>query len=201
VHRRNTDPTDFTPCICPRGAGGIDRRGRFDGTKDDPYSAYYAGLDAGTSLAEKFLRHVPFNNDAIRTIGRKRVANQRSSVVNTTTDLSLVSLLDAKALAAVAASEWLVHADGAEYSDTRRWARWIREQTPWAQGFIWPAKRLPGGKTIVLFGDRCADDTLSVHVTSRIDLDDEIGAVWINAVLAPYRARIMPPMRRRPTMH
>jgi hypothetical protein len=179
-------------CVCTGG--------RFDATEDDPYPTYYGGLTPSTALAEVFLRDVPFDErTVVRTIRRKQVAHQRSSVVETTTELSLVSLLDAAALAAVAATEWLIHIDRSGYPDTRRWASWIRRQAPLAQGLIWPSKRHTGAAAMVLFGDRCPGNALSAQAASRIHLDDEIGAEWINAMLAPCRARIMPPPSRRQT--
>jgi hypothetical protein len=192
VHHRKHKATDFTPFV-PRPDTGAIVGGRFDGTKDDPYPTYYAGLRPETALAERFLRDVPYGDDLVRTISRRHVANRRCSVVETTMDLSLVSLLDAASLAAVAATEWLIHADSGDYADTRRWAGKIRDQAPTAHGLIWPSKRQPGEQAIVLFGDRCPDAALGVSGTSIIDLDDDIGAEWINAVLRDYRARILPP--------
>jgi RES domain-containing protein len=183
VHHRDRGPTEFTPAAMSTRAGV---GGRFDGTADDPFHFYYAAKDPGTALAERFLREVPFADTGVRHI----------RVAETTADLELVSLLDEEALAAVAADSWLIHADSSGYPATRRWAAWIRRQAPWAQGLVWPAKRRTGKEAVVLFRDRCPDVPLVVRATSVVDLDDEIGAAWINALLAPFRAKIDPPHRR-----
>ncbi|GLW61886.1 hypothetical protein Arub01_01300 [Actinomadura rubrobrunea] len=189
VHHRNHKATDFNPRLADPNFGG----GRFDGTERDPYSTYYAALEAGTALAETLLRGVPFNDRGYRTIRRASVQDRRASVVETTEDLTLVDLCSGEALAAVAQDTWLVQADPADYHATRRWASWIREQAPAAQGLIWPSRREGGREALVLFGDRCPDGVLTDDYATGRDLDDLEGAVWINALLAPYRARIAKP--------
>jgi RES domain len=194
VHHSKHQPTDFS---MRQADGRSGHGGRFDGTVIDPYGFYYAALDPRTALAEKFLRDVPYTDTGVRSIQRSRVRHQRSSVVETTEDLELVSLLDAEALAAVAVDDWLIHADSSDYPHTRPWASWIRRQAPWTQGLVWPSKRELGKQAIVLFHDRCPGNSLVVRTASVVYLDDEVGAAWINALLAPCRARIAPPRRCR----
>jgi hypothetical protein len=191
VHDRRYDATSVNPVPSDENFGG----GRFDGTDRDPYPAYYAGLEARTALAETLLRDVPFNEQGNRTIPRATIRGRRASVVETTEALHLVDLCSGEALAAVAQDTWLVQAESADYHATRRWASWIREQVPTAQGLIWPSKREGGRPALVLFRDRCPDGCLVVDPRSGRDLDDLEGAIWINEQLRFYKARVVGPRR------
>ncbi|MDN3353859.1 RES family NAD+ phosphorylase [Actinomadura sp. DC4] len=191
VHDRRVEPTAFTERLADGNFGG----GRFDATAHDPFPYYYAGLKARTALAEVLLRDIVPDARGVRTIHRPAVRDRRSSVVRTTTGLKLVSLLTGPALAAIAQDTWLIHADTEDYHATRRWASWIRRQAPDAHGLIWPSKREGRAEALMLFGDRC-EGVLEVDSSSVIDLDDVVGAEWINALLAPYRAWISHPRRR-----
>ncbi len=189
VHGRRQAATDFSTRGADENFGG----GRFDGTEREPYPVYYAGLEAGTALAETLLRDLPFNEAGFRTIRRVRVRGRRASAVETTQDLTLVDLCSGESLAAVAQDTWLVQAEPRDYHATRRWAGWIREQAPAAHGLIWPSKREGGRPALVLFGDRCPDGCLVSEPSWGQDLDDVAGAKWINYLLAPYRARVAEP--------
>ncbi|GAA4239871.1 hypothetical protein GCM10022254_62360 [Actinomadura meridiana] len=193
VHDRKYDAASVNPNPSDDNFGG----GRFDGTDRDPFPAYYAGLEAGTALAETLLRDVPFNDRGFRTVRRARVHGRRASVVETTDALRLVDLCSGEALAAVAQDTWLVQAESAEYHATRRYASWIREHVPDAQGLIWPSKREGGRPALVLFRDRCPDGTLVTDPDAGQNLDDLEGAAWINQQLAPYRARVTIPRNAR----
>jgi hypothetical protein len=70
---------------------------------------------------------------------------------------------------------------------------WLREQAPWAQGFIWPVPGETGPRLVVLFGDRCGDGVFEPSPRFEVDLDSAVGAVWLNGVLVPYLAHIAPP--------
>lgn len=192
VHLRDYKSTSFNPRASDLNFGG----GRFDGTKEDPYASYYAGLEAGTALAETLLRDLPFNERGYRNVPRKLILGRCASVVETTEELTLVDLCSGAALADLAQDTWLVQADTRDYHATRRWASWIRGQAPTAHGMIWPSKREGGRPAVVLFGDRCPDGCLQDDSSAGRDLDDLEGAVWINRLLAPYRARVAKPRRR-----
>lgn len=192
VHDRQYKATDFNPRPADDNFGG----GRFDGTERDPYPYFYAGLEAGTALAETLLRNVPFNGRGYRPVLRAGVNGRRASVVETVQALNLVDLCSAEALAAVAQDSWLIQADPADFHATRRWATWIREQAPTAHGLIWPSKRLHAHPALALFGDRCPDGCLVADPVAGRDLDDLEGAVWVNELLAPYGAFVSKPRRR-----
>lgn len=194
VHDRRYPAAEFNPTTADPNFGG----GRFDPTDRDPFPAYYAGLEAGTVLAETLLRYVPFNDEGVRNIPRAYVRGRRASVVVTAVDLTLVDLCSGEALAAVAQTTWLVQAEASDYHATRRWAAWIREQAPTAHGLIWPSKREGARAVLVIFGDRCPDDCLVVDHFAGQDLDGLEGAIWINHQLAPYRAHIRRPRRAGP---
>ncbi|MDA3627824.1 RES family NAD+ phosphorylase [Saccharopolyspora oryzae] len=189
IHERKRHAAEFKPAHVSFGSPG----GRFDGTPDDPFSSYYAGLHTTTALAEVLLRNLGFDGDGQRLIRRQQIAGRRFSSVRTNRELTLVSLLTAPDLAAVAQDSWLVDAEGRDaYPHTRRWAAWIRSQAPWADGLIWPSKRDTGNPAVVLFGDRCADALEGAEPELQIDLDTPIGEAWLTRMLAPYRAAIAP---------
>ncbi|MGH3378057.1 MAG: RES family NAD+ phosphorylase [Actinoallomurus sp.] len=188
VHHKTVEPTGFTMRLADENFGG----GRFDATARDPYSFFYAGLEAGTALNEVLLRDVIPNAKGTRVIRRRDVRDRRISVVHPTTDLNLVSLLTGPALAAVRQDTWLTQATEDDYHATRRWASWIRRTAPDADGLVWPSKREGTEPSLMLFGDRCAD-SLVVGSSSIVNLDDAVGAVWINALLTPYQAWIASP--------
>lgn len=103
---------------------------RFDGTRLDPYHCLYLGDTPTTALAESVLRSRPFELPA----GRRRipyvtVVGRRLSVLRTRCDLVLVSLIEAKDLAAVCQESTLLE-DERNYVSARRWASEIRAQAP-----------------------------------------------------------------------
>ncbi len=193
VHDRAYKSTDFNSESADDNFDG----GRFDGTDRDPYPYLYAGLEAGTALAETLLRSIPYDDDGCRKIPRTNVDGRRASVVETTQALTLVDLCSAAALAAVAQDAWLIQADPPDYHATRRWASWIRRQAPAAHGLIWPSRRLYAHPALVLFGDRCPDDCLVADTAAGRDLHDDEGAIWVNRFLAPYRASVDQPRRHK----
>lgn len=190
LHHRARGAGGFKPGPTDANAHG----GRFDGTVEDPFPSYYAGLSVTTALAEVLLRNVGPGDDGLRLIRRPKIAGIRLSAVRTTRELSLVSLLTGPALAAVAQDSWLVHEEGEQaYQKTRRWASWIRGQAPWADGLIWDSKRDTGKPALVLFGDRCAADALDGDEPEfHIDLDTPIGEAWLSRMLVPYHAAVAP---------
>ncbi|MEU8147475.1 RES family NAD+ phosphorylase [Nonomuraea sp. NPDC048901] len=195
VHGQQYKSTDFNSRPADDNFGG----GRFDGTDRDPYPYFYAGLEAGTALAETLLRSIPYNEKGNRKIPRASVRGRRASVVETTQALTLVDLCSEEALAAVAQDTWLTQADPDDYHATRRWASWIRCQASAAHGLIWPSRRLSARPALVLFGDRCPDGCLVADPAAGGDLDDLEGAIWVNRFLAPYRASVDKPRRRTTT--
>ncbi|WP_241780092.1 RES family NAD+ phosphorylase, partial [Streptomyces wadayamensis] len=103
---------------------------RFDGTRLDPYHCLYLGDTPTTALAESVLRSRPFELPA----GRRRipyvtVVGRCLSVLRTRCDLVLVSLIEAKDLAAVCQESTLLE-DERNYVSARRWASEIRAQAP-----------------------------------------------------------------------
>lgn len=189
IHPQSRKPTEFTPHHRRPRLGA----GRFDGTDEEPFDAYNAGLEAATAVANVLLGGIPAPYTEFRTVRRVSVARQQVSVVATTTELSLVSLCDAIDLNAVGQDLWLIHSDECHDPRVRRWGRWIRANADWAEGFIWPPRGGPERRSVVLFGDRCDSAALEPDPLYEVNLDDEFGATWLNGVLVEYRARIMPP--------
>ncbi|MET9735734.1 RES family NAD+ phosphorylase [Streptomyces sp. NPDC006458] len=190
VHSSARSATAFNPAPADRLYGG----GRFDGTDGRPYSCLYAGLEPAGAVCEVLLRSVPFAADGgPRLLPRAGVVRRSFSFLRLAADVTVVSLMSGADLASVGQDAWLVQAEAAEYPWTRNWGHWIRDRTePWAQGFVWPSKREPADRAVILFGDRCARDAVAESETSAVDFATPDGEDWLNSVLAPYHARVAP---------
>ena len=105
----------------------------------------------------------------------------------------LVRHLDAADLAAACQDSWLIHTESPDYRMTQRWAHWLRDSSApdgyRPAGLMWPAKRQPGGRAVLLFGDRCGDVVLCSSFGER-PLDDDAGLDWLNLRLALLRTKI-----------
>jgi hypothetical protein len=190
VHAQKRDATEFlVPSTDARAPGG-----RFDGTYADPYPVCYAALDPAAALADVVLRST--GATGARVVRRTSVARMRASVVATVEDLPLVDLRTGPALAAVAQDGWLVTADCGDYPLTRRWGSWIRSKAPWALGFVWATGGSAAHCSVVLFGDRCEARVFARDPYFTIDLDDEVGAVWLNSQLVSFGAQLEAPRKR-----
>jgi hypothetical protein len=194
VHQQKYGAGAFNDQVADPLFGG----GRFDATAAGPYAFCYAGLDEATALSEVLLRDPPWAPNGDRQLSRTDVAGRQISALALTCDLSLVSLITGPDLAAAAQDHWLVTASGPQYAHTRGWAHWLRQQAPWAHGFIWPSLRDPGGRAVILFGDRCEasfgagyGSTMLHEIPGlSVQLDDAAGAAYLNSRLAPYHAAV-----------
>lgn len=191
IHSQKRDAGEFTTSRTDRGTPG----GRFDGTYGDPYDVRYAALDSGAAVADVLLCWTGVR-DGARAVRRVTVAGMRASAVSTVADLALVDLCTGPALAAVAQDGWLITADCADFPLTRRWGSWIRSKAAWAQGFVWATGGSAEHRSLVLFGDRCNSDVLDRTPHFTVDLDDELGAVWLNSQLLDFDAHIDPPRKK-----
>ncbi len=166
--------------------------GRFDATPADPYSFLYAAPMPETAILETITRDLPFRTTHFRTIRRANVKNLTLSPVLITEPLTLISLISTIDLASALQDEWLIQCESRDYSQTRRWAKWLRMQVPTAQGIVWMSRRDLGNRSMVLFGDRCRR-VLAPGTEPAINLASRAGADWLNQRMKPYRIRIMPP--------
>ncbi|MFF8727126.1 RES family NAD+ phosphorylase [Streptomyces sp. NPDC015171] len=190
VHGSSLDGTAFNPVP----ADGLYGGGRFDATRSRGYSYLYAGLEPAAAVCETLLRSVPFAPDGgTRLLPRAGVTGRRFTFLRLAADVTVVSLMSGADLAAVGQDTWLVQAEAAEYPWTRNWGHWIRDRTePWAQGFVWPSKREPADRAVILFGDRCGRDVVAESEVPAVDFGTPEGEAWLNSVLAPYHARVAP---------
>jgi hypothetical protein len=166
--------------------------GRFDPTPDCAYPYCYAALDDLTALSETLLRDVP-QHAPPRYLPRHAVAGRSLTLLETRRELWLVSLLDGPDLAAVRQDSWLVHAEVRDFARTQLWGHWLRDSTApdgtAPAGIVWPSRRHPVGRAVLLFGDRCADAvSRSPHGARR--LDDDGGRSWVNLRLAQLSTRL-----------
>lgn len=192
VHSTRRSATDFKDKPTDAVFGG----GRFDSTHTDPYPFLYAAPEPETAIMETLTRSLPFHFKRFRTIRRVTVANMTLSCVLVTEPLTMISLMSGIDLASALQDEWLIQCGSGDYPQTRRWAAWLRQQVPAAQGIAWMSRRNVGAQSVILFGDRC-DDALALTSVPATDLESAAGADWLNARLEPYRTRIIRPAARR----
>lgn len=186
VHRSGAAPAAFDPPRATPGPGG----GRFDSVGPDGYSFMYGSFEKSTALTERFVRDLDFRATGDRYLRRVGLEHQSVSMIATDTELSLLQLVSGSDLAAVHQDEWLSTARPPDYDLTRRWATWLREKVPWAQGFVWQSSIDQPNRTTVLFGDRC-DPRLLQAVTSE-RLDDPARENWLRHLLGQFCVKLWP---------
>jgi hypothetical protein len=175
--------------------------GRFDAMPPEEFSFCCLGLSPSTAVMETYVRSVPANDTGERLIKRRALRTGRLTGYELTRDLRLVALRTAAELGAVYQDRWLLDVEGNDHAKTRRWAQWIRQHTPQAQGLLWPAKREAGGSAVILFGDRCGPDDVLRQVGEPVDLIDAEGdGAYVNTLLAAYRLAVAPRRAMRPAL-
>jgi RES domain-containing protein len=176
--------------------------GRFDPDDHTPVPYCYAATDDLTAIAEVLLRDVTFDGPE-RVIPRRKVDGRSLSVVEVVESLTMVSLTTLESLAAARQDTWLIHAELRDFRRTRRWGDWLRRATtpPGEEngkpvdGFVWPSKRNPEGRALVVFGDR--NDQLARSRHGSVALDDEAGLDWLNRRLSILSTGIAKKKRAR----
>ncbi|MFA7767425.1 RES family NAD+ phosphorylase [Streptomyces sp. NPDC048723] len=192
VHKSKYRPTQFNPTLADLHLSG----GRFEGTVLDPYRSLYVADSALTAVAESVLRSVPWKGDR-REIPYANVHGRTLSVLRTTRELTLVSLIEEKDLAAVHQTANLLD-DERSYPMARRWTSEIRAQAPDAMGLVWQSRRNRPLHAMVLFHDRfddCHCSALEVLPGRGIaDLGSPEGVEEVNGLLDPLRAEVSKPV-------
>jgi hypothetical protein len=170
------------------------KSGRFDPTPECDYPYCYAALDDLTALCEVLLRDVGFRGPE-RYVLRDDVVGRRLALLETRKPLWLVSLSDAAELAAACQDSWLIHTESPDYRITQRWAHWLRQSSSpdghGPAGLMWPSKRQPSGRAVLLFGDRCAKKVVCSSFGER-PLDDAKGLKWLNLRLDLLHTKVSP---------
>lgn len=168
--------------------------GRFDPDPDAFFPYCYAALDDLTVLSEILLRNVAFTAPE-RFLDQRASAGRSLVLLETRRPLWLVSLLEAADLAAAWQDTWLIHAENAAYGLTRRWGWWLRDSAGpdgagAPDGIVWPSKRQPTGRVVLLFGDRCGEDVVRAPFERR--LGGKEGLAWLDRRLSLVRTGIAP---------
>jgi len=168
------------------------KSGRFDPASECDYPYCYAALDDLTAICEVLLRDVAFASP-MRYLLHSDVKGRRLAVLETREPLWLVSLADAADLAAACQDSWLIHTESGDYRMTQRWAHWLRGSIApdlrRPAGLLWPSKRQPGGRAVLLFGDHCKGTVVCSSFGER-RLDDDAGLDWLNLRLALLRTKV-----------
>ncbi|MBG0851830.1 RES family NAD+ phosphorylase [Streptomyces spinoverrucosus] len=196
VHNARYAPDEFNPTL----ADPFDPRqgSRFDGTVLDPYHSLYLADTATTALSESVLRSRPFErSESMRIIPYVTVRGRSLSVLRTTCELVLVSLIGATDLAAVCQNTLLLE-DESNYVQARHWAREIRAQAPDVMGLIWQSRHNRPQHVLVLFHDRFGHhDGKPFEVLPDdgvADLGSKDGVRRANRLLEPLRAKVSEPV-------
>jgi hypothetical protein len=179
--------------VAPPDSPGETTGGRFDPTADRPYPYCYAALDDLTALCEVLLRDVRFDAP-LRYLPWEEAVGRQLVLLETLQPLWLVSLLRAEELAAARQDTWLIHAEKSDFAMTRQWGHWLRDSagpdgSGAPAGIIWPSKRQPTGRAVVLFGDRCEHAVVRSAFGAR-RLDDDAGLAWLNRRLSLLSTRV-----------
>lgn len=189
VHGSAFGPTTFNPVASEVLFGG----GRFDSTREDPYSYLYAGESDRAALAEGLLRDIEANDRGARFLAKKYWRGRQLSRLQTTVPLRLVSLINGEDLGAIGQDTWLTTCDGDDYPQTRAWAHWLREVEPDAAGLAWLSKRHPGSMVLCLFEDRCPVGALAPvagPLPGPCIFEQGPGFAWLRETLAGFRVAI-----------
>lgn len=189
IHHSGTPAHDFDTPRSSIAPGG----GRFDSSGEHGYPFLYASPTETTALVERFLRNMAPSPDGSRVLLRKSLNSQSLSVLQTTTDLTLLSMSCATDLAAIHADHELLTATGPDHEMVCVWATWLRGQVDWAQGFVWQSNLDFPQQTMVLFGDRCPNGAVKTveGLTERLDSVDRHAR--LRHQLGPYHVQLNPP--------
>jgi hypothetical protein len=189
LHNMKRSVGEFNRTPVPERLAG----GRFDATPPDPYGYAYAAREESTAVVERMLRDARFDGPDGRLVPYRYVRDRRLTAVEVAYELRLTALVSAVNLAAVGQDDWLVQAEPAEFSDTRRWASWMREVDPVTQGLIWQSRRDRPHDVLVLFEDRCTQGPPLVPLDEPpLDLDTSVGMQILRRMLRPYHATVDP---------
>jgi hypothetical protein len=195
---REPDPTTESPtgvplfqrCDAEPSRSHPSRGGRFDPCPRHEYGYCYVALDDFTALAETLLRDAVFDGE-IRALTAEEIRDRRLILLEARRELQLISLVTLQDLAAAQQDTWLVHAGQDQYRFTRCWGHWLRDGAPSADGIIWPSKRNPDGRAVVLFQDRC-DKVIALSGLGFRRLDDAASLDWLNDRLSLVQTYVVP---------
>jgi RES domain len=149
----------------------------------------YASLTPADALVMTLLRSMSFSDGGYRALPRAAVHGRVLSALSTNAELTLISLVTARDLAAASQDEWLVSSPPHDYPMTRHWASWLRKQAPWAQGLLWSSAPRTEQPSLILFADRCGPGLLDL-LGDPVPLDEESGVSLVNEILAPREVAI-----------
>jgi hypothetical protein len=188
VHRSGRPAHEFQQPRLVTGFGG----NRFDGIGRDGHPYLYCSPESGTAIAEHFVRDLDFSVTATRILPRRALRARTASVLRTTRDLDLLSLVTGPDLAAVGQDSWLTAARAPEFDLTRRWAAWLRDKARWAHGLVWQSSVDLPKPTMVLFGDVCGTGAVEPDFDMVERLDEPANEGWLRHHLLPHRVVLDP---------
>jgi hypothetical protein len=176
--------------------------GRFDAGPDEG-GFCYAAEDELSALSETLLRDVSWDTSD-RQLPHTALADRHLMLLETLRPLWLISLMTLEELAAVRQDTWLIHAEPADYDLTQQWSRWFRRAQPpmpagrpeasqapaCTAGLIWPSKRNPGGRAILLYQDACENWVVPAGFVRP--LDDAPGRSWVGMRMRALHTAIQP---------
>ena len=128
-------------------------------------SSIYAAATLEGALMESVLHDAPFPSAGYQhNFKRDRAGRHHVSRIRNTRPLRLVDLTSLGLSAMGLKPSDLFENNKPDYPRTRRWAAWLREVCPDAQGFVWMSRRNNQSAAIVLFEDHVAAGVLAEQV-------------------------------------
>jgi len=181
IHDQQYNAVQFNPSI-----GGNARFSPIQNSKGVPIPTLYAGITQNCALMETAFHDVPYV-PGFKTVDKNKLIELVHSIVETTSDLTLVDLASVPLRKLGITRNELIDTEKDQYPVTRLWAKEIYSQCPAAQGLVWISRQDDSTKAIVLFGDRVntgvlqqSGDSLSITedsatYTAVLELADQLG--------------------------
>lgn len=161
VHSRQYGGVEFNP-----GLRGNARFSPIRNSHGEPVPTLYGGSSFACAAMESVFHDVPFAA-GFKTFDKNKLDDQVHSQFEPLQDLLLADL-GSKALRKLGVQRnALIDTEKDHYPVTRLWAAAIHAQYPRLQGLYWTSRQDDSAVSLLLFGDRIADDALRQRARSR----------------------------------
>ena len=168
---------DFNPLV-PRA---VDTEGgRFDATATDKFPYLYGATSLEAAIHERILPLAANVPGGPVTLAGSEVEDRSWCTFFIDERLELVDLTQANGLGHFKATTELVYC--VEYSKTREWCRYIRDNVRGCQGLRWLSRPHGGLPVFVLFGDRLGSAV--VQPGTAVPFDSVAGRKVLSSVCA-----------------
>lgn len=184
VHHQDYGPTEFnrTKKGSARFSPIFDERGKTIPT-------IYAGSTFECAAMETVFHDVPYTR-GLKTVSKSKLVHRLYSVVETLTDLNLITLTSIPLRRLGIERRDLIDTDADRYPETRQFAEAAHAQEKRAQGIIWVSRQDDTATSVVLFGDRLSATDLRQIAMSRDLTKDDATYIDVLTLAAKIGANI-----------